>query len=354
MEDKIKGYAIFFIVFLAFYLFYLMIKSFFASIFFAILFSYIFFPLNKFFSNIFFKFNRNIAPFIVMILVILIVFIPFSYLVFLVINEIPKTYNFLLSILQSNLFNDISRFFLETFNFDLKQVVFNSFNSLFSYLKEFLFSLPNKFMNIFLTFFLLFFFLRDGEFFITKAREFSPFSEKETLILFREVKNITDAIIYGQVLTAFLQAVVAFLGFYFLGFGSSLLLAFLTFFVSIIPMIGPSFVYLPVGIFSILLGLSNQNPNEINKGLFLIIYGFLIISSVDNVIKPLVISDKTTSHPVLVMLGIIGGLYAFGFIGVFIGPIIMVVVETLFKIYRLRNELNDKLKPNKKRIGVDV
>ncbi|MEM4397763.1 MAG: AI-2E family transporter [Candidatus Woesearchaeota archaeon] len=349
MKDKIKSISVFFIVLIIFYLVYIMIKPFFVSIIIAAFLAYLFYPLY----NKLEKYNNNFSAFFTLFLIILIIVLPTFFFSLILIKELPKTYLLIQKDFQSDtLLIDINNFLSKSpLNINLNNLIQNFFNQLFLIIKNFVLFLPLKLINLFLTFFLLFFFLRDGKLIIQKIMEFSPFSEKETLIFLREIKNITDAVFFGQVLTAFIQSIVAFIGLTFLGYDSAFLFSLITFFVAIIPMIGPSFVYLPLSIFNILSGLNSNNMVEFYKGVYLLLYGLLIISSVDNVIKPFVISDKTSSHPIIIMLGILGGLFTFGFIGIIIGPIIFIILEILFRMYKLKMEIKEHAFPlkNKKK-----
>jgi predicted PurR-regulated permease PerM len=100
-----------------------------------------------------------------------------------------------------------------------------------------------------------------------------------------------------------------------------MLLGLLTFFLSIIPM-GPPLVWLPASIWLYFQG-------EIVWAIFMLAYGMLVISSIDNIVKPYLISRGGTLPLLLVFMGVLGGLMAFGFIGVFLGPVILTIAYSL-------------------------
>jgi predicted PurR-regulated permease PerM len=128
-------------------------------------------------------------------------------------------------------------------------------------------------------------------------------------------------VVNGILGTALAQSVLALIGFWIAGVPGAMLLGLLTFFLSIIPM-GPPLVWIPATIW---LYLHDQTVWAI----FLLVYGIVVISSIDNVVKPYLISRGGTLPLLLVFMGVLGGLMAFGFIGVFLGPVILAIAYSL-------------------------
>jgi predicted PurR-regulated permease PerM len=129
--------------------------------------------------------------------------------------------------------------------------------------------------------------------------------------------NTVRGVIYGILGTAIAQSVVAGLGFWLAGVPGAVLLAVLTFFFAVVPF-GPPLIWLPAA-----LWLFAQD--QTGWGIFMLIWGLLAISSVDNVIRPLIISQGSKMPFVLIFVGVIGGALAFGLVGVFIGPTLLAV-----------------------------
>ncbi len=129
--------------------------------------------------------------------------------------------------------------------------------------------------------------------------------------------STVKAVMLGIFGTAIAQAAVALLGFLLAGAPAPLLLAAATFFLSMIP-VGPPLIW---GATSLWL----FNQGEHGWAIFLALYGFFIISSVDNVLKPMLISSSANLPLLLVVLGVLGGIIAFGFIGIFLGPVLLAV-----------------------------
>ena len=127
----------------------------------------------------------------------------------------------------------------------------------------------------------------------------------------------TRGVVYGILGTALIQGVLAGLGFWLAGVPAAPLLGLITFFLSPLP-IGPPLVWFPAAIW-----LFNHDATA--WGVFMLIWGVAVVSSVDNIIKPLIISRGSNLPFILVLLGILGGIVAFGFIGVFLGPTLLAV-----------------------------
>jgi predicted PurR-regulated permease PerM len=124
-------------------------------------------------------------------------------------------------------------------------------------------------------------------------------------------------VVYGILGTALAQGVVAAIGFVIAGVPAPLLLGAVTFLFSLAP-IGPPLIWGGATIWLV-------NQNEIGWAIFMAIWGFFGVSGIDNVVKPLLISRGANLPFALVLLGVFGGVFAFGFIGVFLGPIFLAV-----------------------------
>lgn len=170
--------------------------------------------------------------------------------------------------------------------------------------------------------FVAFFFYRDG---VRLAQGLVSIVRRLGGALGEEMLHLSCSTVKGVMLgifgTALAQSAVALLGFLLAGVPMALLLALATFFLSIIP-IGPPLVW---GGASIWL----YHHGEHGWAIFLAVYGLLAISGVDNVIKPLLISHVSHLPLLLIVLGVLGGAIAFGFIGIFLGPTLLAVSLTL-------------------------
>jgi predicted PurR-regulated permease PerM len=124
-------------------------------------------------------------------------------------------------------------------------------------------------------------------------------------------------VVLGLLGTALVQGVVADIGFWIAGIEAAPLLGFLTFIASPVP-VGPPLVWVPAGLWLIQTG-------HMGWGVFVLAWGLFAVSTIDNVIKPLIISRGVDLPFILVLLGVLGGVIAFGFIGVFLGPVLLAI-----------------------------
>lgn len=130
-------------------------------------------------------------------------------------------------------------------------------------------------------------------------------------------------VVYGIMGTAFAQGSLAAIGLWLAGVPGALLLGFVTFVLSMIPM-GPPFVWVPATLWLFYTGSTGW-------GIFMALWGLFVVSSVDNVLKPWLISREARLPLLLVFLGVLGGIIAFGFIGIFLGPTLLAVGYTLLQ-----------------------
>jgi len=135
------------------------------------------------------------------------------------------------------------------------------------------------------------------------------------------IGNTVVGVMYGIVGTALAQGVIAALGFWIAGVPSALLLGAATFLLSPVP-IGPPIVWGGAAVWLFM-------HDKIGWAIFIVLWGALVVSSIDNFVKPLLISRGAAMPFVLVLLGVFGGVLAFGFIGVFLGPTLLAVGYSL-------------------------
>jgi predicted PurR-regulated permease PerM len=177
-------------------------------------------------------------------------------------------------------------------------------------------------LELTLVVFIAFFFYRDGR---ALAARLTHLAEKIGGELGWRMLTLAHTTIMGVMIgivgTAAAQALVALVGFLIAGVPAPLLLAGATFFLSMIP-VGPPLIWGGAAWWL-------YSQGEVGWAIFMLIYGVAVISSVDNVVKPILIS-RTASQPILLIaLGVFGGVLAFGFVGIFLGPVILALALTL-------------------------
>jgi predicted PurR-regulated permease PerM len=182
-----------------------------------------------------------------------------------------------------------------------------------------------------ITFVVVFFLFRDGKDWAYRAGTFMPLSPQQVGRLYRDISDTIVANVYGILSVGAAQGILTGIALRIIGMPSALLLGLAAAFASVIPVIGAALIWAPVGIYLLVTG-------AVWKGVFLLLWGTLVISSVDNIIRPWVVSGRVELHPLVLLFFIFGGVEAFGFIGLFLGPVIASVLAALFDI--LRGELS--------------
>lgn len=166
----------------------------------------------------------------------------------------------------------------------------------------------------------IFFFYRDGISLIKQIRQaLRNIIGNRIDDYIDSVGSTTQAVVYGIGLTALAQAILAGIGYYFAGAPSPILLTLMTFVVALIPF-GTPFAWMGVSIWLLTQGHTAE-------AIGLALWGMLVISWVDNLIRPIVISGATKIPFIIIFIGVLGGLTAFGFVGLFIGPVVLSLIH---------------------------
>jgi predicted PurR-regulated permease PerM len=174
-----------------------------------------------------------------------------------------------------------------------------------------------------LSVFFTFFFFLHGSSLVSKLSVFAKrLSGERGESLIAVAGETVHGVIYGVLGTALAQGVLAAIGFAIAGVPSSVLLGLITFFLSVVPVVGPPLVWGAVAFW-----LFQQN--EMAWAIFVLVWGFFLVSTVDNIIKPFIISKGSRLPFVVVFLGVLGGVIAFGVIGAFLGPVLLAVTYQL-------------------------
>jgi predicted PurR-regulated permease PerM len=172
----------------------------------------------------------------------------------------------------------------------------------------------------------LYYFLADGPHMLAAVGDMLPLESGHQRRLIDEFASISRAVALATILSALAQAILAGIGYYFAGVGSVLLLTMLTFLGGMIPFVGATIVWLPASLW--LYFVQGQTVAAI----VLAIWCALVVSMVDNLIKPLVLHGQSNLHPLLALLSVLGGVQALGAIGIFVGPMAVVFLQAGLKM----------------------
>jgi len=171
--------------------------------------------------------------------------------------------------------------------------------------------------------FLLFFFLRDGDGLLARARRLIPLDEERKGRLFRQLSGVTRAIVVGTSVTALLQGALVGIGFTIASLPSPVVFGVLAALLSMLPVGGAALVWGPAAIWLFVDG-------RWGFGIFMLAWG-LLLSGLDNVLRPILISGRARISALAVFIGVLGGIPAFGAIGIIGGPVVLSLVLALIE-----------------------
>ena len=171
-----------------------------------------------------------------------------------------------------------------------------------------------------------FFLVRDGRRMIDYATDLLPLPEEERAGFVRRTAVMLRAVVCGIIMTAAVQGTLGGLGWWYVGLPHPVFFGFCMFMTAMIPFVGTPAIWVPGSAVLFLLG-------DLSNCVILLLWGLLVVSSIDNFIKPIFISEGSKIHMLLIFIGLFGGLYAWGFLGVFVGPLILSLALFLLDIY---------------------
>jgi predicted PurR-regulated permease PerM len=336
---------ILFLASLSFYLLYKILSPFLGSIFWAILLATVFYPIFQKLQRLLKK--RKVLTAITMtLLIVLVIVLPFSLLIASLANEVMGVYHGVEEMINTGrleaqlqqirgipFFNWIWEKLNQNLNLsqvdpaglllkNLQQVSTFLFNQTSKVLK----GVSTFIIGFFFTLLSLYYLFKDGDRLFERLKEIVPLPTRERDLLLRRFKEMVHATIYGGILIAIIQGVLGGMIFWALGIPSPVLWGTAMTFLSFIPLGGTALIWVPAAILLFVQG-------AFLKGILLVGLGVLVISMVDNLLRPLFISTKTNIHPLLLFFAVLGGIQAFGLIGLVIGPLIATLCLTLIEIY---------------------
>jgi len=338
---------IFFFGFLSFFLFlgYLLFQPFLKLIILSVLITIILYPV---YLRLLVKLRSKIlASFIMTVLVFFFIIIPSITLVAFFVSQITIIYpkimeavsryqNLEVFVKDTPVLSDIYILMKETLatlniDVDISDAIRGFINEIVSFViqqgKSIFVDLTLLVVGIVMMLITIFFLFKDGKALYYRIYSTIPLPDKEKKFLIMKSYRAIQGVVLGSVLTAIAQGVLSFIGYFFLGLEMSYFWAFITFVAAFIPIGGASLVWIPVAVYTFF-------TKGFLTGFLFTLYGTFVISTIDNIIKPVVIGDKTSIHPMVLVFAILGGLNLFGFLGVFLAPIIIVMIDNLLLLFK--------------------
>lgn len=309
----------------------LIVRPLFVSIILGTIFGYIFYPLFK-------RLRKTIHSEIVSALIIVagtlaIILLPVILLIPILARQVVNAYDALQAldislVLKAHfpiLFNSISSSadvaaITSSFTTDIARVVLSG-------LQSFILNFPALIIQIVIVLFTFYFVLKDYEGIKFYFLSISPFAKDSEDRFVHKFMQVTNSIIYGQVIVGIAQGLIAGIGYFIFGVPNALLLTLLTMLVSSIPLIGAWLVWVPADIY--LFSIGNM-PQAIG----LLAFCLFVVSWVDNIIRPLILSRMARMNPAIALIGMFGGLFVFGIVGLVLGPLILAYLLMIAEIYK--------------------
>lgn len=178
-------------------------------------------------------------------------------------------------------------------------------------------------LGVALTLFLVYYLLKDGGRFVAWLKEATPLPTDVTEHLFSRIDATTWGVVVGHVFVAVLQSIVGGIGLWFVGIPNYVFWTFVMLVLALLPLIGAFMIWAPAAGYLFLIG-------ETTMGTVLLVYGIVVVSMIDNYARPILIDREAQLNPGVILVGVFGGVYALGFVGLFVGPIaIGVLAATL-------------------------
>jgi len=175
----------------------------------------------------------------------------------------------------------------------------------------------------------IYYFLKDGRLLVNYIHERLPLMDEQKKQIETRIKEMIIAAIYGGLAVGVAQGILGGLAFFILGIPAPVFWGSAMAILSLVPVFGSFTIWGPA---SVLLFLSGSYA----KGIGLFLFGVLVISTVDNILKPLIIGGRTKLHMLLIFFSVLGGIKFFGFVGFVLGPIITVLCISFLEIYALK------------------
>jgi predicted PurR-regulated permease PerM len=320
------------------YFTYRIMSPFFSAIAWAVVVTIIFYPAYAFISR-YIKLQA-LASFFTVAIILIVIVGPFAYLTSVLVSEVQL----IGAKITANQFGEVQAFMarLESYPFVQKMISYTGIGELASeqamagnvknigktlietfsvHIPDILSVVGNFIFMIFTTYFLL----KDGPGFLSKAREYMPFSEAQKERLATQIKDMIVSTVYGGVLIAIIQGTLGGFAYYFLGISSPVMWGVAMSVMSFVPLLGTFIIWGPTSFYLVMQG-------DFIHGLELFLFGILVISMVDNILKPIIIGSRTKMPTIVILFSVLGGIKLFGVIGLITGPLVTAVFLSVFQI----------------------
>lgn len=330
-EDYFKKITATLIIITLIVLLFLILRPILLAIVLGIILAFIFFPIYSWIKKK--TKSKNFSAVAVCLLLILVILIPLILLLPYLVEQLINSYT---SLKQVDIITPLKALFSTFINNDSIFVMIE--NGFESAINNFVTSMLDSLsidnlvsfgFGIIVVFFTLFFTLRDNEELNNYIKSLLPFPKEVEQKLYKSSKEITGSILYGQIIIGIIQGLSIGLGFFIFSVPNALFLTLLALIGGILPLFGTAIIWVPVLVYLIVAGNTSAAFGILIFGLF--------SSTIDNVLRPLFISRKANLSSSLALIGMIGGWFFFGILGIILGPLIIAYFLIIIETYRNKN-----------------
>jgi predicted PurR-regulated permease PerM len=287
--------------------------------------------------------NASLAALISTLLVIIVLVVPGLLIGLAITREVTAIYNLLDQ--KSTQSGGLSPYLMQVIdrplqwlgqyvdlsNVDLRKEVLSRLQSVGGFLLSEVGFVAGKLgsfaLNSVITFFTLFFLFREGKTVLRRARVILPLSPAQSDHLIGGIAGTIMATVYGGLVVAAVQGTLVGLALWFFGVPSPVLWGVVAAVFALLPVVGTTVVWIPAALYLAFTGHWVQ-------GLLLAGWGAFVVGTVDNIIRPYFISGQVQMHTLLIFFACLGGVSVFGFLGLFVGPVVLAVTLTLLRMIR--------------------
>lgn len=293
------------------------------------------------------RWDHSLSAVIIMLISFLLIIIPFLSLSWIIMDKIiyyrsnPEPIAEIINRIDGFLGSELNRpRLVERLLKNMETWALGSFTSLLN-------ALFNVFLIITLMYFILYFMLKNHFEFENAILKYLPFNESSSMLFAEEMKNITYANVLGQGLIALIQGILLSVGFVIFGLKDPVFWGVVCVLLSFLPVIGSPMVFVPAGLISISFG-------DTFGGVGIMLWGFILVMNIDNVLRMLIAKKIGDTHPLITIIGVVVGIPIFGILGLVFGPLLLSYFILLITLYeqkfvskaKKRVEIAKKEKPD--------
>lgn len=341
--DQARWLAVLVATAIALYLCWLMLRPFLSVLAWAIVLVIIFYPVHKQLGNRIHR--RGLRALLSCLLVVLVIVLPLAVLTVAIGEELARVVPSLpsqaseLAQRQTPLLGRVSEWLQNRFGLDtlrlqefLVQQVRNSGQRVLGASFNLMGNIISSVIKAFFVLFTMYYLFRDSDLIVARLPDALPLRREQSEAIIMRTQQVVSASVYGVVTIAVIQGLLGGLMFWILGIPSPLLWAVLMAFVCMIPVAGSFLVWLPLAIYLMVLGYWT-------RAVVLIVWGALVISTIDNFLRPKLVGSQTKLHELMVFFSVLGGISVFGLLGIVLGPVVLAITLGLLQTFQRHKDL---------------